>query len=94
VSGSAAVVGDSLMLHSPCLLCAGVRQEAASVLRGLSRSVRLLRGPSLPPTLAGPLVALLLDSTASGVQVSQWRVGGAATNPTLQPQPPRARPTN
>lgn len=49
---------------------AGVRLAAANTLRGLSRSVRILRGTALTPNLAGPLVALLQDSSASEVQVS------------------------
>lgn len=48
---------------------AGVRAAAALCLRGLSRSVRLLRSGSIPAGAAGPLVALLQDSSASDLQV-------------------------
>lgn len=74
-------------IHS-CL--SGVRIGAANTLRGLSRSVRILRGTSLTPNLAPPLVALLQDSSNSDVQVREiacllaggggfgWRGGGMA----------------
>ena len=61
------------------VLCvrAGVRLGAANTLRGLSRSVRILRGVALTPNLAPPLVALLQDSSATDVQV---RGAGAAAD--------------
>jgi hypothetical protein len=58
-----------LLLLLLLLLSAGVRLGAANTLRGLSRSVRILRGTALTPNLAAPLVALLNDSSSSAVQV-------------------------
>lgn len=51
------------------VLAAGVRLGAVNTLRGLSRSVRVLRGTCLTPNLAGPLVSLLQDSCSTEVQV-------------------------
>jgi hypothetical protein len=58
------------------LQLSGVRLGAANTLRGLSRSVRVLRGPTLTPDLAAPLVTLLQDSSSCEVQVrgSRWAV--------------------
>lgn len=46
-----------------------IRVAAAECLRGLSKSVKLLRGGSIPDTVAAPLVAMLQDSQCSDVQV-------------------------
>lgn len=48
-----------------------IRGAAAGCLRGLSRSVKLLRGTSIPTTVAGPLVALLQEEQATDVQVGR-----------------------
>jgi hypothetical protein len=70
------------------MLCcpAGVRLGAANTLRGLSRSVRILRGTALTSNLAPPLMALLQDSSATDVQVRERgrRAHGSLSVPRQQ----------